>query len=98
MAAFWRDRRRGRWVPPLGVVLLGGAQGLTFALLARSAARGDISIGELATFAGAVAGVAGAFSLGWHTIVISYGCAPVPAALALERIVAEPRFRLTGDG
>ncbi len=96
MAAFWRDRRKDRWVSPVGVVLLGVAQGLTFAHLGRSAARGEISIGELTTFAGAVAGVAAAFSIGWSTIVISYGCAPVPAALELERIVAEPRFELPG--
>lgn len=98
MQAFWRDRRRGQWVPPFGVVLLGAAQGLTFALLGRSAARGDITLGELTTFAGAVAGVAAVFSIGWDTVVISYGCAPVPAAFELERMVAEPRFQLGGDG
>ncbi len=97
MQAFWRDRRRGQWVPPLGVVMLGAAQGLAFALLGRSAARGDITLGELTTFAGAVAGVAAVFSIGRDTVVINYGCAAVPAALDLERLVSEPRFQLGGS-
>jgi len=96
MQAFWRDRRRGQWLPPVGVLLLAGSQGVAYALLARSAARGEISLGELTTFAGATAGVAAVFSLGWDTVNISYGCAPVPAAIELERTVAEARFQLGG--
>jgi len=97
MRAFWQDRRKARWVPPAGVVLLAAAQGSAYALLGRSAARGDISVGQLTTFAAAAAGIGAVFTIGWDTVNISYGCAPVPAALELERIVAEPRFRLGGS-
>ncbi len=97
MQAFWRDRRKGQWLPPVGVLVLAAAQGVVYVLLARSAVRGDITLGELTTFAAAVAGVAGVFAIGWDTVNISYGCAPVPAALELERVVADPRFRLTGS-
>ena len=97
MQAFWRDRRKGQWLPPVGVLVLAAAQAIVYVLLARSAVRGDITLGELTTFAAAVAGVAGVFAIGWDTVNISYGCAPVPAALQLERVVAEPRFRLPGS-
>ena len=97
MQAFWRDRRKGQWLPPVGVLVLAAAQGVVYVLLARSAVRGDITLGELTTFAAAVAGVAGVFAIGWDTVNISYGCAPVPAALELERVVADPRFRLAGS-
>ena len=98
MAGFSKDRPRGRWVPPACAVLVGGALGVTYALLGRSAARGEISLGELTTFFGAATGVAAVYGVGMDNLNISYGTAAVPAALDLERTVAEPRFQLGGTG
>ncbi|HUQ64319.1 MAG TPA: ABC transporter ATP-binding protein [Acidimicrobiales bacterium] len=98
MEGFWRDRPKGRWVPPTCALVIGGALVGTYALLGRSAARGEITLGELATFAGAAAGVAAVFTIGPDNLNISYGSAAVPAALELEATVAEPRFQLAGTG
>lgn len=96
MAGFRSDRPRGWWLPPTAALVLGGTLCLTYALLGRSAARGEISLGELATFAGAATGVGILFTLGADNINISYGTASVPAALELERLVTDPRFALPG--
>ncbi|MFN2503082.1 MAG: ABC transporter ATP-binding protein, partial [Acidimicrobiales bacterium] len=96
MEGFWRDRPKGRWVPPALAVVLGGALGVTYALLGRSAARGEISLGQLTMFAGAATGVAAVYTVGWDNLNISYGSAAVPAAVELEDAVAAPRFRLAG--
>jgi len=98
MAGFWRDRPKGRWVPPACGLVIGGALVGTYALLGRSAARGEISLGQLTTFAGAATGVAAVYSVGIDNINITYGTAPVPAALELEAAVADARFRLDGTG
>lgn len=97
MAGFWRDRPKGRWVPPACGLVVGGAVGITYALLGRSAVRGEITLGQLTTFAGAATGVAAIYSVGMDNLNITYGTAPVPAALALEHTVDEGRFRLGGD-
>ena len=97
MEAFRRDRRRGAWLPPAAALVLVVVQGGTYALLGRSAARGEITLGELAAFATAAAGVAAIFQVGIDDLNIGYGTAPVPAALALEGTAAEPRFHLSGD-
>jgi ATP-binding cassette subfamily B protein len=98
MEGFWRDRPRGRWVPPACAAVIGGALVGTYALLGRAAARGEITLGELATFAGAATGVAGVYTIGPDNLNITYGSAAVPAALELEAAVAEQRFRLAGTG
>jgi len=98
MAGFRRDRPRGRWVPPACALLVGGGLVVTYGLLGRSAARGELSLGELTMFAGAATGVAALSSVGMDNLNIGYGTAAVPAAFELERIVAEPRFQLPGTG
>ncbi|HEX2699876.1 MAG TPA: ABC transporter ATP-binding protein [Acidimicrobiales bacterium] len=97
MAGFWRDRPRGRWVPPACAVLVGSGLIVTYGLLGRSAARGEISLGQLTTFAGAATGMAALSSVGMDNLNIGYGTAAVPAALELEEIVARPRFELPGS-
>jgi ATP-binding cassette subfamily B protein len=97
MAGFWRDRPKGGSVPLACGSLVGGAVGVTYALLARSALRGDITLGQLTMYAGAATGVAALYRIGMDNLNISYGTAPVPAALALERRTAEPRFQLGGS-
>ena len=96
MAGFWRDRPKGRWVPPVCALVIGGALVGTYALLGLSAARGEISLGQLAMYAGAATGVAAVYTVGPDNLNISYGTAAVPAALGLEDTVAEPRFQLAG--
>ena len=96
MAGFWREQRKGRWVPPTCALVQAVALGATYALLADSAARGHISIGQLTTFAAAASGVAGVLSIGLDNLNISHGSAGVPAAMELERLLAEPRFNLGG--
>lgn len=96
MAGFWRDRPNGFWIPAAGAVVIGATLVATYALLGRSAARGEISVGELMTFAGAATGVAAIYRVGPDNLNISYGTAAVPAALELQDAVSEPRFQLTG--
>lgn len=97
MAGFWRDRPRGRWVPPVTATVIGLTLGVTYALLGRAAVVGEIDIGQLTMLAGAATGVAMVYSLGMDNLNISYGSAAVPAALELEDLLAEPRFQLGGD-
>ncbi|MBA2281117.1 MAG: ABC transporter ATP-binding protein [Acidimicrobiia bacterium] len=96
MEGFWHERRHRRWVPPAGAVVLLAAQGGTYALLGRSAARGEISLGAFAAFSGAATGVLAVFATGTDKLNITYGTASVPAAIELERIAADRRFELTG--
>lgn len=95
MVQFWIDRRRGRWLGPAYALVVLVAQGGAYALLGRSAVRGEISLGELTTFAAAVAGV-GTVPIGIDDINIGYGTAPVPAALALEQATASAGSALVG--
>ena len=97
MAGFSRDRPKGRWLPPTSALVLGVTLGVVYALLGRAAARGEISLGELTTFAGAATGVAALSAVGMHNLNITYGAAAVPAALDLEATVAQPRFALGGS-
>ena len=96
MDGFWRERRHGAWLPPAAALVLMAAQGGAYALLGRSAARGDITIGQLATYATAAAGISAIFRIGIDDLNIGYGTAPVPAALELEHLTAEARFHPTG--
>jgi ABC-type multidrug transport system fused ATPase/permease subunit len=98
MAGFWDQQRKGRWVPIICAASVTGAQVVTHVLLARSAVAGDIDLSQLVTFAGAAAGVATVLSIGWDNLNITYGTAALPAAAALERAVAEPRFTVGGTG
>jgi ABC-type multidrug transport system fused ATPase/permease subunit len=96
MDGFWRDRPSGRWVPPTFALIIGGALAATYAVLGRAAALGELSLGQLTTFAGAATGVAAVYSIGVDNLNISYGTAAVPAALHLDQILAQPRFGVGG--
>ncbi len=96
MAQFWVDRRRGRWLGPAYSVVLLVVQGGAFALLGRSAVRGEISLGELTAYAIAVGGVA-AVPIGIDDLNIGYGTASVPAVLALPQVVATSGAGLDGE-
>jgi ABC-type multidrug transport system fused ATPase/permease subunit len=98
IAAFWQERRSGAWIPPGAALVLMVAQGGTFALLGRSAARGDITIAQLTAYAAAAVGVAGIFRIGIDDLNVGYGTAPVPSAIGLEALTAEPRFHPRGTG
>ena len=97
MGGFWRDRPKGRWVPPACAAVVGGAVAGTYALLGLAAARGQISVGQLTTFAGAATGVAAVYGISMDNLNISYGSASVPAALELGQTVGDPRFQLGGS-
>lgn len=96
MEGFWRERPHGRWGPPTSAVVIGGALAVTYTALGRSAVRGEISLGQLAMFAGAATGVAAVYRIGWDNINITYGTAAVPAAIELEHLLTESRFQLDG--
>ena len=96
MVQFRSERRRGAWIPPGAALLLMAAQGSTYVLLGRSAARGEITVGQLTAYAAAAVGVAGIFRIGIDDLNIGYGTAPVPSALAVEALTAEPRFHPGG--
>lgn len=96
MAGFWRDRPAGRWVPPACGLVVGAGVAITYGFLGASAARGEITVGQLAMFAGAATGVAAVYNIGMDNLNISYGTAAVPAALSLGDAVAQARFQLPG--
>jgi ABC-type multidrug transport system fused ATPase/permease subunit len=96
MEGFRRERRHGVWLPPFAGLVLAIAQGGTYVLLARSAARADITLGQLATYAAAATGIAGIFRIGIDDVNIAYGTAPVPSALEVAEVTGEPRFHPTG--
>jgi ABC-type multidrug transport system fused ATPase/permease subunit len=97
MAGFWSERRRAWWRGPACSLAVLGAQAWAYAVLGVAAARGRISLGELTTFAVAVAGVAAIRNIGGDNINISYGTAAVPAVLELEEATAGPAFLLGGE-
>lgn len=96
MADLWRQRGRGRGVGVVASLIVLATQGGAFAVLGRAAARGEISIGELTTFAAAVAGVTSLRTIGIENVNIGYGTAAVPSVLELERITSEGACTLSG--
>lgn len=89
MQQVWQARKGAGWQSGYLTALIFAVDVLAFAMLARSAANGDISLGQLTVYIQAAFGVAqlGIMSTWEHTIMV--GSASVPAALAIEKIGAQ---------
>jgi len=89
MAALWSIRAEGftDQVRTTGGLFV--AEGLTYALIARSAAVGSITVGQLALYIQAVAAARlGILLFGNPDLLITYGSASVPAARGLRSSLA----------
>ena len=80
----WRVRREGDRRVILGALYVMVADAVAFGLLARAAAGGDISVGEVTVYAQAIFSIATIGQMRAEDQLIQYGGAALPAALALE--------------
>jgi ATP-binding cassette, subfamily B, bacterial len=81
----WKERRGSVVTIVRGGLFVGAVDLLTFSLLARSAVRGEIGIGALATYAQAYFGIARIGIMGPQDDQIQHGVAALDAALTVER-------------
>ncbi len=93
----WRQPGRHRWTMLASVVTLIGCHMLLFGLLARSASRGELGLGQITVYAQAMLGMVG-FS--WNPdshYLLRLGIAPLPHVLQVCEAAYSPRFRLPGS-
>ncbi|HEX2516384.1 MAG TPA: hypothetical protein VH257_16885, partial [Chloroflexota bacterium] len=84
----WRQRRPGRPVVWLSAAVVVGINLGSYALLAYAALRGDIALGALAVFVGAVQGASGFRAFDDPNAHLAYAAVAVPSLLELERRLA----------
>jgi ATP-binding cassette subfamily B protein len=96
MSVVWRERRQGGPRLWISMLVLAVVHLAVFTMLGRSAARGEISLGALAVYLQAALGLEGVVSYD-EDHKIDTGSRPVLATVELEREMAKPEFRLTGD-
>ncbi|MDP8929042.1 MAG: ABC transporter ATP-binding protein/permease [Actinomycetota bacterium] len=90
-------RQAHRWGAARSALVLVASHGVVLGLLARSALRGEIAVGDLAVHAQAVLGLAG---FAWdfdEEYRLRLGAAPFPHALRIPEAVKSPRFQLPGS-
>ena len=85
MEASWKERRGSTITVVRGGLIVVVADLLAFGLLARSAVRGDISVGQLATYAQAYFGIARIGIMGREDDQIQHGVTSIDAALAVQK-------------
>jgi ATP-binding cassette subfamily B protein len=94
MADVWKRRGQGNGWSGLAMVVGGICSAVGYGFIARAAARGEITIAELAVLLQAVTGAAN-FSIDDNDLSLDWGAAAVPSVAALERevtalVAAEP--------
>ena len=97
MEPSWRERRGSTVTVVRGGVIVMIADLIAFGLLARSAVRGEISVGHLATYAQAYFGIARIGIMGPEDDQIQHGVASIDAALAVEKASAVTPVTGSGD-
>jgi ATP-binding cassette, subfamily B, bacterial len=90
MQPVWRLRRPGRPAVWLSVGAVVAMNLLAYALLAYAAVRGDLALGALAVYAGAVQGASGFRAFDDPNAHLAYAAVAVPSLLELERRLAAP--------
>ncbi len=96
MTEVWRERRRGGPLLFVSIVVVAVIHLWVFVLLGRQAARGEISLTQLAVFVQAILAAEGAISYDLdHKIDV--GSRPVLATVELETTMRAPEFRLQGE-
>ena len=87
VAASWKERRGSSVTIVRGGLIVMVADAIALGLLARAAARGEISVGELTTYIQAVFGIARIGIMGPEDDQIQMGVSSVNAALQVQRDV-----------
>ena len=97
MVDMWRERR-GQWKT---MVLAGGAFFVTefgsMFMLARSAINGEISLGRLVVFVGALGGIGAFANLSDHDLNITWGAPAITAAVEMDELARRPEVLLAGE-
>ena len=84
MSEAWRERARGRWTMISIVLTLTAAYGLALTLVTLAALDGDIGLGALAVYAGAIRGSAALSSMSHADFRLTQGTEAVRAVVSLQ--------------
>ena len=98
MQITWADRDRGARLQAMAAVASQAVSFLVLAAVGAAAARGELDLASLATYVGAVAGVAAMAGWGGDSFQLMYGTAALPAVEALERHMADVEEQVTLRG
>jgi len=97
MSEMWRERR-GSWkTMAIAGTAFFIAEGGAVLLLARSAIDGDISLGRLVVFLGALSGLGAFANLSDHDLNITWGAPAITAAVEMDALVRRPEILLRGE-
>lgn len=88
LAEVWRQRARSRWQWVAATMAASATSLLALTLLGRAAVDGDIGVGAVGLFAGAVLGTAALVHMGPDNHRVEYGTTAVPAVIEMEAMVA----------
>src|SRR5438045_8826719 len=98
MKTVWGERRRRRWTGVGGGLAVFALTAAAFAVVARAAFTGQISLGRFVVLLQAIAGANRNLNFGSDSLNVAYGAAAVPAANDLHRRVAALPSQLRGQG
>jgi ABC-type multidrug transport system fused ATPase/permease subunit len=97
MVDMWRDRRGGwKTMAVAGGVFFATEFGVMF-MLARSAINGEISLGRLVVFVGALGGLGAFANLSDHDLNVTWGAPAITAAVEMDELARRPEVLLPGD-
>ena len=85
IAPLMEERRKGRWKLPAVCVALGFLITFGFVVVGRAALSGELSLGQLMVYLGAVGGVGAIASLSGQHLEMGWGLASAAQVFALER-------------
>ena len=92
------ERKKDRWKLPPVCLFIGGLMTIGYVVVGRAALSGELSLGELMVYLGAVGGIGSLGSIGNHTLELGWGLASASQVFELERelgIAADARH--TGE-
>ena len=94
VAAWWtaikplmEERREGRWKLPPICLVLGGMTTFGFVVVGRAGLSGELTLGELMVYLGAVGGIGAFLSMGNHNLELGWGLASASQVFELERVL-----------
>lgn len=88
MRTVWQARRGGGGWLAMSLAIIGSGHIVVFGLLARTAARGEITLAHLAISIAALFATMNWCNLSDTDLMVEYGAVAIPALLSLERAVA----------
>ncbi|HUR50088.1 MAG TPA: ABC transporter ATP-binding protein, partial [Acidimicrobiales bacterium] len=79
------ERRKGRWKLPLICILIGGLMTIGFVVVGRAGLSGELTLGELMVYLGAVGGIGAIGSMGNQHLEVGWGLASAAEVFDLEK-------------